>query len=135
MAPQNTNPERQISSYEPLDDKIGDFDLENDSDDTLTSTGFLNKNNTATKGGKRARKQRGTQMMLVWLRWGTVVVLQSVIVCLMLLSISNSSAKNERWTQAETETGGDINGLYVPSEFPFAVFCSNGLARENRKRD
>jgi hypothetical protein len=98
------------SSYEPLD-KISDFDLENDSDDTLTSTGFSGKH----RGGKGKRaKARQTQLLLTWMRWSVVVLLQTLIVWLL---VKSGKRMDGRWTQADTETGGDVNGLYVPCKF------------------
>jgi hypothetical protein len=107
---------KKESRYEALD-KVEDFDLENDSDTTLASTGFLGK-----RGSKRLRKYSRaskTQTMLVWVRWGSIIAMQGVIVFLLL---RGGKKMDGRWTQADTETGGDINGLYVPSKI-LKPFC------------
>lgn len=43
-----------------------------------------------------------------WLRWGTVVGLQTLLVALLLLRTGNEGLKDSR----VVETGSDINGLY-----------------------
>jgi hypothetical protein len=95
------------SSYSPIE-KIADYDhdLENDSDTTLASASFLSKS-TSRRASKNARS---TQNTLVWLRWSAILVTQSIM-CLLLLK-----TRAPVWTAAEAETGGDINGLYVPSK-------------------
>lgn len=120
------------NSYSPIE-KHNDFDLENDSDDTLTST-FLGKNGSSGKG-KRAQARR-TQTVLTWIRWSVIVVMQSTIVWLLLKS---GKRMDGRWTQADTETGGDVNGLYVPKShkyehlsFEKSKFVPNLTTDENR---
>ena len=88
-----------------------DLDLENDSDTTLASSGFLGKESTrrAKKSGKTSR----LQSILTWGRWIIVIILQSTMI---LLLVDRSQTSEKGWTQTKTETGGDINGLYIPSE-------------------
>ena len=100
------------SRYSSIQKGDVDIDLENDSDATLASTGFLKKNGESKKQ-TRARSARSN--MLVWLRWCTIVVLQGIIV--LQLFRNGGEMKSSNWTQSETETGGDVNGLYIPSEF------------------
>jgi hypothetical protein len=116
-------PSKQLPQYEPVD-KLEDFDLENDSDTTLASTGFLAKPNGSTNGNKRVVKKKAeqTRQALVWLRWGTIVILQALIVVLLLggkeslMAGWNGISGDGGWTEDKTETGGDVNGLYIPSE-------------------
>lgn len=99
---------KKESRYSSLQD-VEDLDLENDSDTTLASEGFLGKN--STKRPSRYSRNTKVQTILTWSRWGFVVVLQSVMIFLLL---RNPSTTDKGWTQQDTETGGDINGLYVP---------------------
>jgi len=92
---------------------VHDLDLENDSDSTLASTGFLQK-----KGEKRPSRQGRSpksQNILVWFRWISILVVQSVIVLLLLrIETREPVVSSGKWKTTDTETGGDINGLYVP---------------------
>jgi hypothetical protein len=104
------------SRYTSLDD-VEDVDLENDSDTTLASDGFLRKNNSKriSKYGKSPR----LEAILTWARWGTIVLLQGLILVLLLPTsgvLIDGWSMVGGWSQSETETGGDINGLYIPSE-------------------
>jgi hypothetical protein len=118
------------SRYTSLEDDVEDIDLENDSDTTLASDGFLGKNN-AKRINKYAKSSR-LETILTWSRWGTIVFLQGLILVLLLptsgvLSDGWSMGGSGGWSQSKTETGGDINGLYIPSEQKFAqtisVYC------------
>jgi hypothetical protein len=95
--------------YSPL--KVAYADLEDDSDTTLGSTEFLGKR---TKRRKRHCQNSCVQYALTWFRWGSVVVLQSIILVLLLQNIKSN--RKPGWTETDTETGGDVNGLYVPCE-------------------
>lgn len=88
-----------------------DLDLENDSDTTLASSGFLEKSAPKKRSSRKSRISK-IQIALTWLRWVLVVVLQSVILVLLL---RNPSASSTTWSKDDTETGGDVNGLYKPS--------------------
>jgi hypothetical protein len=92
-----------------------DPDLENDSDTTLASEGlFKNSGRPEKKRTTRLRISR-TQEMLSWVRWGVILALQCVIIVLLLSrGLSEGMKDSKVWTQADTETGGDINGLYIP---------------------
>jgi hypothetical protein len=107
------------SRYTSLDDDVEDIDLENDSDTTLASDGFLGKNN-AKRINKHAKSSR-LETILTWSRWGTIVFLQGLILVLLLPTsgvLSDGwSMGGSGWSQSKTETGGDINGLYIPSEW------------------
>ncbi|KAH8603102.1 hypothetical protein B0O99DRAFT_20747 [Bisporella sp. PMI_857] len=106
------------SKYASLekDDVILDIDLENDSDTTLTSTGFLKSNGDAKR---QSRRRRARSEALVWLRWSAIITMQSIIV----LQLFRNGAKMARtgWTQGETETGGDVNGLYIPTSHRYTL--------------
>lgn len=93
--------------------RIEDADLENDSDTTLGSEGFLEKR--AKRQRRRCRKP-SLQSALTWFRWTLVIMLQSVIIFLLLRDTKEPDVKSTAWSQADTETGGDINGLYIPSK-------------------
>lgn len=101
----------KASRYSTIDEKdeLDDLDLENDSDTTLASTGFLVK-----KSERHSRNARSSKLStaLTWARWGTVVFLQAVI---LFLLVPETGMLDMGWNVAKTETGGDINGLYIPS--------------------
>jgi hypothetical protein len=104
------------SRYTSLEDDVEDIDLENDSDTTLASDGFLGKNN-AKRISKYARSSR-LDTILTWSRWATIVLLQGLILVLLLPTsgvLSDGWSMGGGWSQSKTETGGDINGLYIPS--------------------
>jgi hypothetical protein len=106
------------SRYTSLEDDIEDIDLENDSDTTLASDGFLEKNN-ARRINKSTKNSR-LENILTWSRWSIIVLLQGLIIVLLLPTsgvLSDGwSMGGSGWSQSKTETGGDINGLYIPSE-------------------
>jgi hypothetical protein len=98
--------------YSPL--KTESVDIEDDSDSTLTSTDGLRRR---IKRGRRHFQQSNIHNALTWFRWIIVIILQSVILVLLW---QNVKAKPEpRWSTIDTETGGDINGLYIPSKYIF----------------
>jgi hypothetical protein len=117
-------------------------DLEdNDSETTLANehNGFLSKrSNLASKSSR-------LNTILTWIRWGTIVFLQGIIIMLLLPTsgimdsgwgmgllggkgevkgdgvvqpgvVAKDSSVGGKWTPGKTETGGDVNGLYVPCE-------------------
>jgi hypothetical protein len=103
------------SRYETLNkrdalDDLDDLDLENDSDTTLASSGFL-----AKKSERLSRYEKSSKLStaLTWVRWSVVVILQGIILFLLMPS---DGLLDMGWNAKKTETGGDINGLYIPSE-------------------
>jgi hypothetical protein len=103
-------------------DETEDLDLENDSDTTLASDGFLGKNN-AKRISKHTKSSR-IHTVLTWFRWGTIVLLQGLILVLLLPTsgvLSEGWSIGGGWSQSKTETGGDINGLYIPSRSPILL--------------
>ncbi|KAN0122943.1 protein of unknown function (DUF3328) domain containing protein [Hyaloscypha variabilis] len=111
------------SRYTSIDDDVEDVDLENDSDTTLASDGFLGKNNTR-RASKHAKSSR-IQTILTWFRWGTIILLQGLILVLLLPTsgvLSDGwSMSGTGWSTSKTETGGDINGLYVPTSHTYTL--------------
>lgn len=114
------------SRYTTLDDdEVMSIDLENDNDHdsetTLASDGFLGKQSSFHD----PRYERNSRLLtvLTWTRWGVVVFFQGIII-MMLLPTSGVLSDGwaglgtaSGWTQEQTETGGDVNGLYIPSEY------------------
>jgi len=122
---------KKESRYSPVE-KVSDFDhdLENDSDTTLASTGFLSKPSSSKRPSKTSRKNA---QMLVWARWGAVITMQAIM-CLLLVR-----SRTPVWKSGETETGGDVNGLYIPSSHKYTYldlekekFVPNMTSDENR---
>jgi hypothetical protein len=56
----------------------------------------------------RHRERKRKAKMIEWMRWSAVILLQVVIIGLLLWH------RGEGWTPEKTETGGDINGIYIP---------------------
>lgn len=115
------SPKESASIYQPISEMdIEDIDLENDSDTTLGSHEKYTASKTSSpsrfrKIFKDKKSCRKLNNVLVWARWGVVIVMQNLIVYLILRGGKNSEAGNEEgWVPADTETGGDINGLYIP---------------------
>lgn len=117
---------QKASLYASLDDDVRSIDLENDndhdSDTTLASDSFLSKQSTH----RISRYERSSRLstVLTWIRWGIVVFFQGIIIMLLLPTsgiLSDGWAgmgASTGWTQDKTETGGDVNGLYIPSKLP-----------------
>ena len=103
-----SNSEKQ-SKHSSID--FDELDLEHDSDTTLASHGFLEPRISKKLRTSRAKN---IQHALTWLRWGFVVILQCIIILVIIFKSDHHD--DERWDQSKTETGGDINGLYIPSE-------------------
>lgn len=116
------SPKESASIYQPISEMdIEEIDLENDSDTTLGShrekytTTKLSPPSRLRKIFKDKKSNRKLNNVLMWARWGVVVLMQGLIVVLLLRNGKNSEAHNEEgWVPGDTETGGDINGLYIP---------------------
>lgn len=107
------------SRYTSIDD-VEDVDLENDSDTTLASEGFLGKN---TKRLSKHTRSSRLETILTWSRWATIVVLQGIILVVVLPTsgVLSSQSSTGDWVQTKTETGGDINGLYIPTSHKYTL--------------
>jgi hypothetical protein len=120
-----------------------DLDLEdrdNDSETTLASDSFLAKqdplNTRYTTRSQQLSKAQRLSNLLTWIRWGVVVLLQGVIILLLLPASGvlgdgwsfKGSTGNGSWEMSMTETGGDVNGIYVPSKFSASKFLRNTLS-------
>ena|ERR1700742_2907715 len=105
--------------YSPIKAEHADIEDQEDSDTTLTSAEFLGKR---SKRRRRHFQKSIIPFALTWFRWGSIIILQIVILILMLRNTTNntntntSSSQSKEWKAEDTETGGDVNGLYVPSE-------------------
>jgi hypothetical protein len=100
--------------YLPLNTQLEDLD--DDSDTTLTSPG---KTSLHSDRRKRASQRTKITATLTWLRWGFVATFQ---VAILLLLLQNGKVNEvEEWSKDDTETGGDINGLYVPTKHKYTL--------------
>lgn len=96
-----------------------DADIENDSDATRTgSTTSLEKIplprwDAHNSSSVLKREISFTDTLLVWLRWGTVVGLQIIIVVLLLRPSNKTLTQEPR----VVETGSDINGIYKTCKY------------------
>jgi len=111
--------------YDSLDLDI-DLENDNDSDTTLASDRFLEKYDPSRTDRSESSRLRS---ILTWSRWGVVVFLQGIIIMLLL---PTSGVLSEEWSfkglgpaagwdQSKTETGGDINGLYIPTSHKYTL--------------
>lgn len=126
MAPANP----QNSKYSTLSGVPNlslDTDLEdqgNDSDTTLASSSFL-KSRPSRSSSPKSRLQKREEFnsrkesMFVWIRWGVVIFFQCVII--VLLIPGTGLMGGTKWDESMTETGGDVNGLYIPSTDYFLI--------------
>lgn len=87
------------------------IDIEDDSDTTLGSENSSSANNRRRRRLHNATSKRDA--LLTWFRWGSIATLQLIIIVLL---DKNSRTKSTGWRVEDTETGGDINGLYIPSK-------------------
>lgn len=93
--------------------ELEEQDLGHESDTTACSEGFLGKKgNVGANGEKRMSRTKRAQMALTWVRWGTIVGLQLVIVMLLFWKLPSSSDEMGSGEFGTVETGGDINGLF-----------------------
>ncbi|TVY26081.1 hypothetical protein LHYA1_G004311 [Lachnellula hyalina] len=126
-----------------------DIDLENDSDTTLASTGFLAKKPTKSDRmhmmlGNRYENDNPKESSriptaLTWIRWGVVIFLQCVIIVFLFLLRPAGTGKDMGWSTGETETGGDVSGLYIPTTHKYTLltpdeekFVPNMSSNDNR---
>lgn len=111
-----------------------DLENDNDSDTTLASDHFLNK---YPSSNSRHENSSTLRTILSWSRWGIIVFLQGIIIILLL---PTSGVLSEGWSlkgfgsatgwdQTKTETGGDVNGLYIPSKSPRKNSIPSGIKR------
>ncbi len=122
-----------MSFFESRYDRVGkdveegdsNLEIQDDRDDrsesTLASEGLLSK----ALPFSHQDYSSPTSSKLTWIRWGLSILLQVIIIGLLLRRDQNHSSSmfwvstpedGETWTEAKTETGGDVNGLYIPSE-------------------
>jgi len=100
------------------------IDLENDSDTTLASDSFLSNKGTLSSAKRISRYERSSKLTLIltWVRWGIVVFLQMIIIVILMPTDGGMSFPSVQswlkggWSIDKTETGGDVNGLYIPSK-------------------
>jgi hypothetical protein len=100
--------------YLPLNTHVEDLD--DDSDTTLTSPG---QQASHPRRRKRTSQQIKITSALTWLRWGFVATLQIVILILLLRKGQENAQKG--WLADDTETGGDVNGLYIPTKHKYTL--------------
>ncbi|TVY37322.1 hypothetical protein LOCC1_G007037, partial [Lachnellula occidentalis] len=121
-----------ISSTHPPRDSIDDLsiDLENDSDTTLlsSSSSYSTSPNKKTPPSSRSRKWKWNKHSpdaLTWIRFTILVSLQLIIILLFssssLFSHAHPHTAGEEWSTSDTETGGDVNGLYKPTRHAYTL--------------
>ncbi|KAG9235084.1 hypothetical protein BJ875DRAFT_282507 [Amylocarpus encephaloides] len=107
-------------------------DIANDSDTTLASATLLNPHSQACSSSPKSQRQLGaerndrTESLFTWLRWGVVIFMQFVIIILLLptsglMELEDLGLKRKWDGMAMTETGGDVNGLYVPTKHKYTL--------------
>jgi hypothetical protein len=106
------------SSYPLMKDEA---DVGNESDTTAYSEQSLERKKLSSRRHRRASRSAPSrsprsQSYLIWLRWATIVALQSVIIVVLVRHPGNP---RQLGTSGEVETGGDINGLYPTRTFLF----------------
>ncbi|KAH8657406.1 hypothetical protein BGZ60DRAFT_415833 [Tricladium varicosporioides] len=122
---------RSNSDSLDLDLTAEELNDDNDSDATLASTSFLKhtphhpqKSNTPFIVEEehvhsfRCNRQPRWQIVLTWIRWSIVVFLQGIILMLLL---PRSGILDGGWDIKDTETGGDVNGLYIPTKHKYTL--------------
>lgn len=143
-----------MTKYSSIDDVIDDVDLENDpydneSDVTAYSEGLLDQKRAISpprKSTSLSRRSSKLNIFLTWFRWGTVVLLQTVILFVLLWRKDPSEYLDSdtieeaiRLGEKMTETGGDINGLYKPTTHKYTLltpdmdkYTPNMTSNDNR---
>lgn len=73
-----------------------------------------------------AREERELRSVrLVWLRWGAIVILQTMII--VLLTLQSRAQKPGLDASSDVETGGDINGLYPTRKLHVRIACETRI--------
>jgi len=107
---------RVTGRYTSLEDQSFEVqDFGHESDSTAYSEGFLSKAG-AIVGERRISRAKRVQEALTWVRWGTVVSLQLLIVILLFIKMPNGSDEMGAGEFGKVEMGGDINGIYKSSK-------------------
>ncbi|TVY87276.1 Oxidase [Lachnellula willkommii] len=159
----SSKPHVQTTKYHPISNTTRDSidnlypDLESSSStSTSSSTTLLSPplkpdrmRNTNRYENSRSRTRIPTSV--TWIRWGVVVSLQGVIIMLLFrlrpgtgkvdsgdIGGGGVGGKGE-WKSTETETGGDVSGLYRPTTHKYTLltpesekFVPNMSSNENR---
>lgn len=112
----NASDTTKTSSTGELFDKTAFLSLRDDAD--VSAPSF------AHRWPKRAKMSSN---FWTWLRWGTVVGLQTIMILLLCLKQSGSTNPTNNLIGVAAggqfvETGGDINGLYKTREFCLSRF-------------
>jgi len=124
----NVNKTFEEINYSTMEKGNVNSDFEEDSESTLSLERPPKTKRDLDRPKRRARRQESAKT-LVWLRWGTIVVLQSIIVLQLLRNGGQIQFVDS--TRPGTETGGDINGLYVTSEwFPGSIVLELCLTKD-----
>lgn len=118
--------------YASLEDhhSLEEQDLGHESDTTACSEGFLGKK--GNNSGEKRSSRRRNQTVLTWVRWGTVVALQLLIVILLFWRLPSSSDGMDSGFEG-VETGGDINGLFKTRKYIKPLDSSPSHANFNLK--
>jgi hypothetical protein len=98
-----------------MEDPKSHFCVDSDDDsDTLATDSvhlmdktLLEEHIEGAEYGRRAHAHRRCPSLLTWLRWGIVVVLQTIVIVQLALR-----SRQTTHHLVDTEPGGDINGLY-----------------------
>lgn len=106
------------------DQDLHEHDAANDSDTTLASSSFLKSSKSRSPSPKSRREKHAEfskrkEGWFTWIRWGVVIFLQMVIIVLLLPS--SGLMNSGKWDEKMTETGGDINGLYIPTGHKYTL--------------
>ncbi|TVY42185.1 Oxidase ustYa, partial [Lachnellula cervina] len=136
----------------PPRDSIDNLDLDletsSDSDTTLASTSFLPKPKTtkpATNHPRSRARRIPAALTLTWLRWSVLVFLQAVVIFCLVRPRAHTGTRTgtagKEWQSTETETGGDVSGLYRPTTHKYTLltpdeekFVPNMSSNDDRMR-
>lgn len=103
--------------YSSIEDhELEDQDLDSDSDTTACShheqgDDFLQKG--GQRIGRKSSRALRKQNILTWIRWGSIVALQLIMILVLLLREGDKPKE----TMKAIETGDDINGLFKTRKY------------------
>lgn len=104
-----SSPLKNETRYNELNNGDDIVDLGHESDTTACSDAFLKQAAGPARRVRQSSRGRKTPNMMAWMRWGSIIMLQTGILMMLALVYKMLQLNGRSW---DVETGSDINGIF-----------------------
>lgn len=108
------SPLKSEKRYDTIEEENDIADLGHESDTTACSEGFLKPSSPSQRKIRGSSKVTRSSNAITWIRWATVIVLQSAVLIVLVLVYKTQKLYGGSW---DVETGSDVNGLFKTGKF------------------